>query len=126
MGLTLRSREEGTALAWAGRWRPTMATRAEQFRDQQERKGSKAPAKKKRKPKKAAWSREKHHAEVKATRALEDSAPRRRPSRSSTRASSNRAKPDAPFNITEEERKNAPRARAGKARAKATKVRGSR
>jgi hypothetical protein len=100
-----------------------MATKAEQFRDQDQRKGTKRPSKKK-KPKKAAWSREKHHADVKATRVLEDSAPGKRPSRRSTRASSNRAKPDAPFNVTEEVRKGAPTARAGQARAKKTKVRG--
>jgi hypothetical protein len=103
-----------------------MATRAEQYRSEQER-ASGAGAKKRkaqRKPKKAAWSHEKHHADVKATYALEDTAPGKRPSRESTRSSSNRAKPDAGFDITEETRKGSPQMRATKARAKRTKVRG--
>jgi hypothetical protein len=101
-----------------------MATKAEQYRDREQRHGSKKPVNKKR-PKKAAWSREKHHANVKATHVLEDATPGKRPSHKSTRASSNRAKPDAPFNVTEEVRKGAPTVRARKARAKRTKVRGS-
>jgi hypothetical protein len=104
-----------------------MATRAEQFRSQQERaNGTRGKKKRKaqRKPKKAAWSHEKHHADVKATHALEDTAPGTRPSRESTRSSSNRSKPDSAFNLTEEVRKGAPRMRATSARAKQTKVRG--
>jgi hypothetical protein len=101
-----------------------MATRAEQFRSDEQRKSEKPHRKSVKKPKKAAWKHEKHHAEVKATHALEDTSPGKRPSRESTRAGSNRAKPDAPFNLTEEVRKGAPRMRAGKARAKRTRVRG--
>jgi hypothetical protein len=78
-----------------------------------------------KKPKKAAWGHEKHHADVKATHALEDVAPGKRPSRESTRKSSNRSKPDAPFDITEETRKGSPEQRARRARAKGTSVRGS-
>ena len=100
-----------------------MATKAEQYRSEEQRKGG-SHHKSEKKPKKAAWGKEKHHAGVKATHALEDTAPGKRPSRESTRASSNRAKPDAAFNLTEEVRKGAPRARAGAARAKRTKVRG--
>jgi hypothetical protein len=100
-----------------------MATRAEQFHSDEQRKGGNHH-KAEKKPKKAAWKHEKHHAGVKATHALEDTAPGKRPSRESTRASSNRAKPDAPFNLTEETKKGAPRVRATKARAKRTKVRG--
>jgi hypothetical protein len=101
-----------------------MATRAEQYRSDEQRKGGKPHRKAERKPKKPAWSREKHHAEVKATHALEDSAPGKRPSRKTTRASSNRAKADVRFNLTEETRKGTPRTRATKARAKSTHVRG--
>jgi hypothetical protein len=102
-----------------------MATRAEQYHSDEQRKGGKPHHTSTKKAKKPAWSREKHHAEVKATHALEDTAPGKRPSRESTRASSNRAKPDAGFELTEEARKGAPRVRAGAARAKATRVRGS-
>jgi hypothetical protein len=101
-----------------------MATRAEQYRSDAQRKGGKPHRKAEKKPKKPAWSHEKHHAAVKATHALEDTPPGKRPSRESTRSSSNRAKADAPFNLTEEVRKDAPRMLAGKARAKRTRVRG--
>jgi hypothetical protein len=97
-----------------------MATRAETFRAGAQRtgKGKKTSVKK---PKKAAWGHDKGHAGRKATRALEASA--RRPSRESTRASANRVKSDAPFNITEETRKGAPEARARRAVAQARRVR---
>jgi hypothetical protein len=110
-----------------------MATRAERFRADanananEERRGG---ARRKRrvarkKPKKAAWSRDKNHARVKATHALEENKPGRRPSRESTRGSANRAKADAPFNITEEKRKGAPEPRARKELVRRTKVRGA-
>ena len=101
-----------------------MATKAERFRSDEERSGRGARHSEK-KPRKASWSREKHHADVKATHALEDSAPGKRPSRESTRTSSNRAKPDAPMNVTEEIRKGAPRMKASRARARRAKVRGA-
>jgi len=103
-----------------------MATKAEQFRSEQERRARQKKAKRRaqRKPKKAAWSREKNHAAVKATHALEDAEPGGRRSRVSTRASANRAKPDAPFNVTEETRKGSPEVRAQKARVERIKVRG--
>jgi hypothetical protein len=105
-----------------------MATRAETYRARVER-SPKPNGKRKRrvsmkKPKKGAWSHEKHHAEVKATHAYEPSAPGKRPSRESTRASANRSKPDAAFDVTQEVRKGAPEVRARKERARATRVRG--
>ncbi len=97
-----------------------MATRAEQFHSDSQRTG-RTKHKTIRKAKKGAWSREKAHAAGKATHALEAGG-----SRESTRASANRAKPDAAFNVTEEVRKGAPQSRARKMRAKAKRVRGSR
>jgi len=108
-----------------------MATKAEQFRSQQERSPTKRrgkgrkPHKAQKKPKKGGWSHEKHHADVKATHAFEATAPGKRPSRKSTRGSANRAKPDAALNINEENRKGAPEQRARRARVKGTTVRGS-
>ncbi len=97
-----------------------MATRAEQFHTDSQRTG-RAKHESVRKAKKGAWSRKKAHAGVKATHAMEAGG-----SRESTRASANRAKPDAAFNVTEEVRKGAPQSRARKMRAKAKRVRGSR
>jgi hypothetical protein len=104
-----------------------MATKAERFRNEQERTppaGGRAKRTSQRKPKKAAFGREKAHARVKATHALEDTKASARPSRKSTRASANRAKPDAAFNLTEEKRKASPQSRASKARAQRATVRG--
>jgi hypothetical protein len=105
-----------------------MATKAERFRSDQQRSGrsGRKARTSRKKPAKASWSRDKHHAAVKATHALEETnAAGGRPSRKSTRASSNRAKPDAPFDITEEVRKGSPTARAARARAGRAKVRGA-
>ena len=101
-----------------------MATKAEQFRSTEERTRRKKKRVSIKKPKKGAWGRSKSHAAKKATHALEPTEPGKRPSRESTRSSANRAKPDAPFNITEETRKGAPSERARKARAKGARVRG--
>jgi hypothetical protein len=103
-----------------------MATRAEQFRSEENVRahGRKQPRKKQRKPKKADWSPESKHAGVKATRALEAAPRGKRPSRESTRSSANRAKPDAAMNLTEEKTRGSPENRAVRSRAKATKVRG--
>jgi hypothetical protein len=104
-----------------------MATKAEQFRDEQQktgRTGRRPSRSSQKKPKKSSWSRDKAHARSKATHALENSAPGKQRSRKSTRGSANRSRPDAAFNITEETRKGAPDARARRAQAKATKVRG--
>jgi hypothetical protein len=96
-------------------------TRAERFRSKSERTGHPKHASVK-KPKRSAWSREKHRAGTKATHALEVVAGR--PSRKSTRASANRAKADAPRDVTENTRKGAPRMLATKARARQVRVRG--
>ena len=97
-------------------------TRAERFRSQSERTGHPKHASVK-KPKRSTWSREKHRAGTKATHALEVAVGR--PSRKSTRASANRAKADAPRDVTEETRKGAPQMLAAKAQAQARRVRGS-
>jgi hypothetical protein len=98
-------------------------TRAEEYRNRVQRKGQpKRTAVKK--PKRAAWGRDKQHAAAKATHALEVVS-KGRPSRKSTRASANRAKSDAPMNLTEEARKGAPRMLANKDRAKRQRVRGA-
>jgi hypothetical protein len=105
-----------------------MATKAERFRSEQERAHiTKPPAKptSQRKPKKAALGRKKGHAAVKATHALEEVGPGKRPSRKSTRASANRAKADVGFNRAEQIKKGSPTARAKKARAQRATVRGT-
>jgi hypothetical protein len=104
-----------------------MSTRAESFHAEHERTHGKGPHKPRvarRQPKKAAWSHDKPHAGAKATHALEETAPGTRPSRTSTRSSSNRSKADAAQNRTEEAKKGSPTSLARASRAKATKVRG--
>jgi|GEM_PF-1131797 len=104
-----------------------MPTKAEQFHGDEQRTHGSGPHKShvsKKKPKKAAWSHDKAHAGAKATHALEDTEPGTRPSRESTRGSSNRAKADAAFNLTEEKKKGSPTNRARKSGASRTKVRG--
>lgn len=104
-----------------------MATRAEQARSEGQRTHGAGRHKShvsEMKPKKAAWSHDKAHAGAKATHALEDTGPGQRPSRESTRGSSNRAKADSAFNRTEETKKGSPTNLARKSSAKAAKVRG--
>lgn len=105
-----------------------MATRAEQFRASEEKSGAKGRTpkrKSKKKPKKSAWKHESHHAEVKATHAVEPRpAEGKRPSRVSSRASANRAKGDASFERREEDKKTSPESRYRKASARASHVRG--
>jgi hypothetical protein len=104
-----------------------MATKAERSRSEEQRAHTKDAKKSHgsvRKPKKAAWSRDKAHAGAKATHALEETAPGTRPSRESTRASANRAKPDTAFNLTEEAKKGSPENRARHSRTKTVRVRG--
>jgi hypothetical protein len=97
-------------------------TKAEEFRSQTERTGKERHASL-RKPKKAAWGRDKQHAQGKATHALEV-VTRGPPSRKSTRASANRVKGDAPMTLSAEARNGAPRAVARKAQVKRGRVRG--
>jgi hypothetical protein len=93
-----------------------MATRAEQFRAQEQRRGGAKKAKRKNtRPSRpgaphAGRQRASKHAARKATYALEESAGKR-PSRKSTRKSANRAKPDASFNRREEMQRDAPEER---------------
>jgi hypothetical protein len=105
-----------------------MATRAERFHADQEKsgdKGRKPKRKSKKKPKKSAWKRESHHAEVKATHALEPRPSKgKRPSRVSSRASANRAKGDASFEHRQEDKKTSADSRYRKSRARASRVRG--
>ena len=104
-----------------------MATRAEQARSDSQRThgvGRHKSHVSQKRPKKAAWSHDKQHAASKATHALEDTEPGRRPSRESTRGSSNRAKADSAMNVTEEKRKGSPSNRARMSRARTVKVRG--
>jgi hypothetical protein len=104
-----------------------MATRAERSRSDEQRThgaGRNRSHVSEQKPKKAAWSHDKAHAASKATHALEDTAPGERPSRESTRGSSNRAKADSAFNLTEQTRKGSPTNRARNSRAARAKVRG--
>jgi hypothetical protein len=106
-----------------------MATKAEQWKSEEERTHGTGKHKShvaEKKPKKATWSHDKHHAATKATHALEEVAPGTRPSRESTRGSANRNKSDAAANLTEQSKKGAPTNRARKSRVAGAKVRGSR
>ena len=99
-----------------------MATRAEQQRSDEQRKGRGGRTSVK-KTRKGRWSHDKGHAASKATHALEES--KGRPSRESTRASANRSKADAAMNVTEETRKGSPESLARKNIARRSRVRGS-
>jgi hypothetical protein len=106
-----------------------MATRAEQFHAESQRTGKSSNRTRRDRSKPgispARRSREKAHSAKKATYALEQTASGARPSRKSTRKSANRAKPDASFNRVEEQRKGSPESRYRKARARASRTRGS-
>jgi hypothetical protein len=101
-----------------------MATRAEKFRSEQSRHGAKSARTSAKKPKKSQWSRDSKHAGAKATRALEQTAPGRRPSRESSRGGANRAKPGAPMDLKEQKRRGSPENRARRSLARGMKVRG--
>jgi hypothetical protein len=104
-----------------------MATKAEQWKSEDQRTHGKGAHKSHvavKKPKKATWSHEKAHAGAKATHAFEDTAPGERPSRESTRGSANRAKADSALNRTEQAKKGSPTSQARRSRAASKKVRG--
>jgi hypothetical protein len=104
-----------------------MATRAEQFRTQVERR-SKNETKRSIKPKTsrpAQKARRLPGAPSNASYALEPPAADGRRSRKSTRGSANRAKTDTSFNLREALVKGSPEARFRKAKAKRTRVRSS-
>jgi hypothetical protein len=108
--------------------RSVMATRAEQFRSaqmgQRDKSEDRASSNGRKKPKKSEWRSESKHAGVKATHALEETSSGARPSRKSTRASANRAKPDAHMQLGEERVEASPETRARRARVSRTRVRG--
>lgn len=105
-----------------------MATRAEQFRTEEQRRASRAqsrPAARKKTTRAASAATKPAKVPSHATYAFEAPTADGRRSRKSTRASANRAKPDTNFNLRESMVKGSPEARYGKARAKTTRVRGS-
>jgi hypothetical protein len=93
-----------------------MATKAERAHAENQRTGAAA----KRKSKRSSAKKRAGHTESKATYAREGRDAKGRASRKSTRASSNRAKPDAAMNIREELVMSSPASRARHARAKRT------
>jgi hypothetical protein len=107
-----------------------MATRAQQFRAEQQQRGAKEskeghqPAVKQSRSGDISEAHPNKHAEKKATYALEAPASDGRRSRKSTRASANRSKPDANFNLREMRQKGSPENRFAKAQARATRARG--
>lgn len=107
----------------------TMATRAERQHTEQQRRGPKAKALKKnaaRKPRAARLrgAHENDRAGHKATYAREAPSSSGTPSRKSTRASANRAKPDTNLTLREGRAKGSPESRFAKDRAKSQRVRG--
>jgi hypothetical protein len=107
-----------------------MATRAESHHAEAQRHGPTAKARKrakatKKRAEKFGAPHPTEHAGGKASYALEVPSQESHASRKSTRSSANRAKPDANLNLREERAKGAPTNRSRKARARATRVRGS-
>jgi hypothetical protein len=100
-----------------------MATKSEQVRAEEQRKGAArgrgSPRAARGKPGVSPRdrSRAKKRVAKRATYALETGAGKR-PSRRSTRASANRAKPDASFNLTEQLERCSPEARFRRSRAR--------
>ena len=105
-----------------------MATRAEQFRTEEQRRSKRAKAKpaptKKPRPT-GDRSAKSVRAPSNASYAFEAPAADGRRSRKSTRGSANRAKPDTNLNLRESRVKGSPESRFRKARDKSTRVRGS-
>lgn len=105
-----------------------MATKAEQVRAENEKKGVNPKRAKKAAQKKPAKTndvaKESKATGKKATVAKETTAPGKRPSRKSTRSSANRAKPDTNLILRQERAKRAPTATARSEKAKASRARG--
>lgn len=108
-----------------------MATRAEQYRaeDERERRASsaktkKAKAKTKAKAKAKATAKPTSHAPKKATYAREAHSKTSRPSRKSTRSSQNRSKNDAALVLSQEHERISPERRFRSSKSKTTRVRG--
>lgn len=107
-----------------------MATRSEQHHADEQRKAGAKKAKARvpnSRPGVAPEkrTRAKKHAGRKATYALEQTNPQKRPSRKSTRKSANRAKADTSLNLVEGLRKGSPESRFRKEKARAGRARGS-
>ena len=105
-----------------------MATRAEQFRNQEQRRASRTESRlSSSKPASVTNGSSVKAREVpsRAAYALEAPAADGHRSRKSTRASANRVKPDTSFNLRESLVKGSPEQKYRKARAKSTRVRGS-
>lgn len=96
-----------------------MATRAEQYRAEEQRKGKRKVRSGRSKPGVPGpkRTRAKKHAAKKATYALEETKGKR-PSRKSTRKAANRMKPDAGLNRREELQKGSPENRYEKSAAR--------
>lgn len=101
-----------------------MSTKAQATRKEEQQKAARAHQKTSSK-KKNGEAHENKHAGKKASYALEAQATEGAPSRKSTRASANRAKPDTNLTLREERRKTSPETRFRKAKARATGVRSS-
>ncbi len=100
-----------------------MATRAERFRSDSERTGRGGRRAAKKATKRPAAHPGTHTAsKVTYAREIHGTA---RPSRKSSRASANRAKPDTNFNLREEMVKGSAKSRSQRARARRVRVRGS-
>lgn len=101
-----------------------MATKAEQFKAENERthkpKAGIRPKRSKPGAPAAARTKDKKHAAKKATYALEET-DAKKPTRKSTRKTANRSKADSARNITEQVKKDSPTARARKSAAKKKK-----
>jgi hypothetical protein len=105
-----------------------MATRAEQFRTEEQRQSNRKtarPSQAKKRPAIAERSAGSRAVPSNASYAFERPAADGRRSRKSTRDSANRAKPDTNLNLRESRVKGSPEARFRKQRAKRTRVRGS-
>jgi hypothetical protein len=105
-----------------------MATRSENFRAEEQRKGPRAADGGARSTQKATASQEhaKTHAEKKASYARELPAEGSQPSRKSTRKSANRSKPDTNLILRESRKNRSPEARFRKSAAQSKRVRGKR
>jgi hypothetical protein len=108
-----------------------MATRAEARHAEDQRHGITPRAKKRAKARKTRAEKlgkphESGHAGAKASYAREAPSIGGRASRKSSRSSANRSKPDTNLNLREERDKRSPENRFRKARARGSRVRGSR
>ena len=106
-----------------------MATKAEQARAEEAKKGTKPKRARKLARRKSDAEKHMHHepkaAGKKATYEKEPApAPGKRPSRKSTRGGANRSKPDTNLNLRSERAKSSPKARARASKSKATTTRG--